>query len=73
MREDPPDVAVLLTVIRARGHRMFAGKLDPENLSLPQRAALMVFRGMRGDFRDWTAIRQWAGGIVQQLAALSPR
>ena len=48
----------------ARDHRMFDGKLDRTVLSRPKRAALLVFRGLDGDFRDWSDIRQWADGIA---------
>ena len=48
---------------------MFAGRLDPRELTLPQRASLLVFRGMRGDFRDLGASKVWACGIAGQLAA----
>jgi menaquinone-dependent protoporphyrinogen oxidase len=72
MSQDPADVAVLLKATHAREHRIFAGKLDPKHLSLPQRASLLVFRGLEGDFRDWAGIRQWAEGIARQLA-LAPR
>jgi hypothetical protein len=48
---------------------MFAGKLEKQNLSCPQRAALTVFRSLQGDFRDWTEIEQWASGIADSLQA----
>jgi menaquinone-dependent protoporphyrinogen oxidase len=67
MRKDPVDVAALSTATHARGHVMFAGKLDPKTLSRPQHAALLIFRGLNGDFRDWSAIREWARGIAQEL------
>ena len=35
-----------------------------------RRASLLVFRGLRGDFRDWAEIRRWADGIAEQLAAV---
>jgi menaquinone-dependent protoporphyrinogen oxidase len=72
MGKDPADLPVMLEATQARDHRMFAGKLDRKHLSLPQRAALLVFRGLDGDFRDWADIRQWAEGIARQLA-LAPR
>jgi menaquinone-dependent protoporphyrinogen oxidase len=50
---------------------MFAGKLDRKVLSRPQRAALLVFRGLDGDFRDWAEMRQWANDIAAQLAPAS--
>jgi menaquinone-dependent protoporphyrinogen oxidase len=72
MDQDPADLPSMLEATRARDHRRFAGKLDRKVLSPPQRASLLVFRGLNGDFRDWAAIRQWAKGIAQQLA-LAPR
>jgi len=71
MSTDPVDLPAIHAA-RARDHQMFAGKLDRTVLSRPQRAALLVFRGLDGDFRDWSDIRQWADGIAQQLA-LAPR
>jgi menaquinone-dependent protoporphyrinogen oxidase len=68
MGKDPADLPVLLDATHAREHRMFAGKLDPKHLSVPQRASLLVFRGLKGDFRDWADIRQWADSIARQLA-----
>ena len=72
MDQDPVDLPGMLEATHARDHRRFAGKLDRKVLSLPQRASLLVFRGLNGDFRDWADIRQWAEGIAQQLA-LAPR
>jgi len=72
MDQDPADLPGILEATRARDHRRFAGKLDPKALSLPQRASLLVFRGLTGDFRDWAGIRQWADGIARQLE-LAPR
>ena len=72
MDQDPADLPGILQATHARDHRRFAGKLERRVLSRPQRASLLVFRGLNGDFRDWTDIRQWAEGIAQQLA-LAPR
>ena len=71
MNQDPVDLPAMLEASHARDHRMFAGKLDRKALSVPQRAALLVFRGLEGDFRDWADIRQWAEGIARQLALAS--
>ena len=70
MEQDPADVTRIQRDIEVRGHQMFAGKLDPQALSHAQRASLLVFRGMDGDFRDWAVITQWADGIAADLAAL---
>lgn len=67
MWQDPVDVAGIRTATHARDHRIFAGMLSQKGLTAGQRAALLVFRGMRGDFRDWPQIRQWADGIAREL------
>ena len=72
MDQDPADLPGMVEATRARDHRRFAGKLDRKHLSVPQRASLLVFRGLEGDFRDWAGIRQWAESIARQLA-LAPR
>jgi menaquinone-dependent protoporphyrinogen oxidase len=71
MRKDPVDVAGLRTATRARDHVMFDGKLDPKRLSLPQHAALLIFRRLNGDFRDWSAIREWGRSIARELTPVS--
>jgi menaquinone-dependent protoporphyrinogen oxidase len=68
MGEEPVDVVGILAATKARGHRLFAGKLDRKNLRFAQRAALMAFRSLEGDFRDWAEIRAWAEGIAHDLA-----
>jgi menaquinone-dependent protoporphyrinogen oxidase len=67
MGKDPVELPGMLQATHARDHQMFAGKLDRKVLSRPQRAALLVFRGLDGDFRDWVQIRQWADSIAAQL------
>lgn len=67
MGEDPVDVAEILAATKARDHRVFAGKIDKKNLSFPERAMLMAFRGLEGDFRDWAEIKEWASGIAGAL------
>jgi menaquinone-dependent protoporphyrinogen oxidase len=67
MGNDPVEVAGMVAAMQARDHRVFAGKLDRHDLGPLQRAALLVFRGLDGDFRDWALIRQWVDGIAAQL------
>jgi menaquinone-dependent protoporphyrinogen oxidase len=72
--EDPVDVDEVMKVTGARGHRLFAGKLDKEMLSFPERAIVSALRAPYGDFRDWDAIRNWAHEIATSLsAAAAPR
>jgi menaquinone-dependent protoporphyrinogen oxidase len=58
MGADPVDLAPALKATRATEHRMFPGKLDRHNVRGLQRAALVFFRGIEGDFRDWQAVRE---------------
>jgi menaquinone-dependent protoporphyrinogen oxidase len=68
MAKDPVELTAIRAATGAKDHQMFAGKLDRKSLSLPQRAVLLAFPGLNGDFRDWAEIRQWAAGIARQLA-----
>jgi len=71
MAKDPVEIAGLRIATHARDHRMFAGKLDRRILSHAQRASLLIFHGLEGDFRDWAEIREWASGIAEQLTRTS--
>jgi menaquinone-dependent protoporphyrinogen oxidase len=68
MTDDPVELPELLALTTAREHRILAGKLAGKGLSGAQRLSLLVFRGIEGDWRDWTAIEQWAGEIAESLA-----
>jgi menaquinone-dependent protoporphyrinogen oxidase len=54
--------------INGRGHRTFAGKLDPLRIGLGERLILRMVKAPAGDFRDWAAIRAWAREIAASLA-----
>jgi len=69
MKHEPAEIAAISRDTHPQDHRVFAGRLDPQLLSLTQRARFLVFRGMDGDFRDWTEIRQWADSIAADLTA----
>lgn len=72
---DPPrpseEVAVnvddLLTLTGATGHRLFAGRIDKDQLSFSERAVLAAVRSGEGDFRDWIEIAGWADTIAHAL------
>jgi menaquinone-dependent protoporphyrinogen oxidase len=55
--------------IGARDHRLFAGKLDRERLSLLERAPVRMAKLPDGDFRPWDEIRAWAAEIAEALQA----
>lgn len=67
--EDPADVGVLSDSVGARGHRLFAGRLDTHGLGLGERALTAAVRAPQGDFRDWPTIRVWAGAVGDELCA----
>jgi menaquinone-dependent protoporphyrinogen oxidase len=72
MGADPVDLPALRDRTNARQHRTFAGRLISEHASFAQRVSLHVFRGFEGDFRDWSAIAQWANEIADALLDLEP-
>ena len=63
----PPLVAELVARTGARGHRAFRGVLAAERLAWHERLAVSLVRARYGDFRDWTAVREWAGTIALAL------
>jgi len=65
--EDPVDVAEIMQATKARGHRVFAGKLVKKQLSFPDRAIAAALRVPEGDFRDWEDVKAWAAEIVDAL------
>lgn len=69
MAAEPAEVAQLRAATRARGHHIFPGRLDPKDLPALQRASTLLFPGLKGDFRDWGEVRQWADAIARELAA----
>jgi menaquinone-dependent protoporphyrinogen oxidase len=72
MGADPVDLPKLMAATEAVEHRTFAGRLHRRDLRGLQRVSLWLFRGLEGDFRDWSAIRKWADLIADHLAASTP-
>jgi menaquinone-dependent protoporphyrinogen oxidase len=67
-RQEPPvDVAAMIDCTAAKEHKIFGGKLDPEQMSFPERAITRALHAPCGDFRDWDDIRAWATGIAESL------
>lgn len=71
--DEPHDAAPVLQLTGARQHRVFAGRLDKARLSFGERAMVTAMRAPLGDFRDWEAVRAWAGAIGAELADPSAR
>ncbi|TFV85613.1 flavodoxin domain-containing protein [Blastococcus sp. CT_GayMR16] len=70
--DEPHDVAPLMQLTGARGHRVFPGRLDKDLLSFGERAMVTAMRAPTGDFRDWDAVGAWAGEVAAELRALRP-
>ncbi|MCY7343612.1 MAG: flavodoxin domain-containing protein [Pseudonocardia sp.] len=68
--DDLAEVTALGGTIGARGHRVFAGRLDPAELGWAERFVVRATRSPVGDFRDHDAIRSWTAEVATELAAI---
>jgi len=67
---EPHDATEIAGELDARGHEVFLGRLDRDDLGLAERAVVGVVRAPYGDFRDWPAVQEWGRRIA---AALVPQ
>ncbi|HUZ19746.1 MAG TPA: flavodoxin domain-containing protein [Acidimicrobiales bacterium] len=67
--EEPADAGAMVQAAHARGHHVFAGKLDKTTLGAGERAIVRVLRAPEGDFRDWPEVEAWADEIADALGA----
>lgn len=68
---DPHALPELIEATHARGHQIFAGKLDPHSLGLSERLVTKMVRAPAGDFRAWQDIRAWAREIAAALTVVA--
>jgi menaquinone-dependent protoporphyrinogen oxidase len=68
---DPTEIAELVASIRARGHRVFAGRLEKGKLGIGERLIVGAVHAPDGDFRDPDAIRAWVREIAEQLSPVA--
>ncbi|MBD0283602.1 MAG: flavodoxin domain-containing protein [Thermoleophilaceae bacterium] len=64
----PDGITEAMEATRARGHEVFAGKLERPALSRVERLMVRALRAPEGDFRDWDAIRSWADRVAADLS-----
>jgi menaquinone-dependent protoporphyrinogen oxidase len=67
-----PDATAIDAIVAATGareHRVFSGRLDKGALSLKERAAVRFVGAPEGDFREWGAVRVFAGQIAREMRA----
>lgn len=65
--EDPVDVAELMEQSGARGHQVFPGMIDREQLKFGDKAIVRALRVPEGDYRDFDGVRRWASAIADEL------
>jgi menaquinone-dependent protoporphyrinogen oxidase len=75
---DPPkpapesiDVERILHATGAREHRVFSGRIEHAELSFVERAMVKAVHADDGDYRDWTAVRDFAFEIADELTGRS--
>lgn len=69
--EEPVDGPRLAEAIGAREHVVFPGALHREVLGMKEKLAVGLVRAPDGDYRDWPAVRAWAGKIAAELGVVS--
>jgi menaquinone-dependent protoporphyrinogen oxidase len=69
--EEPAEVSDIVKNVHARGHRVFAGRLDRHRLGFAEKAMVSALRVKDGDFRDWDAIETWAAQIAAELSRVT--
>ena len=71
--EEPAEVGDIVRATHARGHRLFAGRLDRHRLGFGEKAVVMALRVADGDFRDWDAVDAWGTQIAAELSRATAR
>ena len=66
-RREPRDIDALLTAVRPRDYRVFAGAIEPAAWPWWSRMLLRAIGGRFGDNRDWEVIDAWAAEIARGL------
>lgn len=66
---EPVEVAAIARKTQAIEHRVFAGKLDRQQLGFGERAIVLAVHAAEGDFRPWEAVTDWALEIGRSLEA----
>lgn len=64
----PEELAPLAGAIGARDTALFAGRIDPDQLSMQDWLINRSMRGAGGDFRDFAQIRTWAANVAHALS-----
>lgn len=65
--ENPAEVISVAERIGSRGHRIFGGKIEDDELRISERALVTLVHAAYGDFRPWSEISDWAEAIAAEL------
>ena len=71
-RREPRNVDALLTAVRPRDYRVFAGAVSPADWPWWSRMLLRAIGERVGDNRDWEVIEAWASEIARELSHRRP-
>jgi menaquinone-dependent protoporphyrinogen oxidase len=71
--EESADSEQMTELVGARGHCVFAGRLERASLGFGERAAARAVHAPEGDCRDWDAIDAFAGEIAAELSTQKAR
>jgi menaquinone-dependent protoporphyrinogen oxidase len=77
LREDTPEmrsqvlafVDPVRKILEPKSIGLFAGKMDYSKISWLDRTIAQAVRSVEGDWRNWDAIRGWAGELATRLSA----
>ena len=66
-KDEPSQTDRLAKRLHARGAVSFAGRLRKADLGWSERLAVDLIKAEEGDFRDWSAIHDWADEIANDM------
>lgn len=69
LEDETNDGSRLASLVGARDHTTFGGKLDMSQLTMGEKAIVKLVRAPEGDYRDFDAAREWARHIADALSA----
>lgn len=67
---ETPRIHPLLDAVEPLDYRVFSGVVDRSLLNLRERSIVRMVGVREGDYRDWAAVRDWAGSIADTLDAI---
>ena len=65
----PAEVEAVVAATGAFEHHVFAGRIEKQALSMPERAMVKALRVAEGDYRDWNEIDRWATTIADSISS----